>query len=214
MKVGVIVDGTAEAIALRELMPRLGIPGVEICGPYYADMQPYATPAQIVRSAAARLEICKQRGCGRFVVLIDFEGRHECPGVWAGCVADGFRAAGYVNISVVVKTRCFENWLIGDLDSLRIAYPKRYNFRDGVLGRITASGADNLQAATVLGGVGSGGYNKRKDAIEICKVIDPLIVAKHSRSFRRFLRTMCHPQYRGQSRLPCREKGVARRRRR
>lgn len=201
MKIGLIVDGTAEAVALRELTSRLQVSNTQLLAPLYADLQPYATPAQIARAAESRLKICRERGCARTVVLVDFELRQGCPGDWAGDVAAGFRALGYNDVSVVVKKAAFENWLISDLDSVRRRFPRRFSFRDGIVTRISGAGADNVRAISILNAATNHTYSKRKDAIEICRVLDPTKMAQCSRSFRKFLRTIGDKNYGDQSKV-------------
>jgi hypothetical protein len=202
VKLGVIADGQAEVAALKELLSRIDVPGRLILSPLYADMQPLAGPDQIARAAESRLNIYRQRGCENTVILLDHENRGECPGAWALRIVDAFAKLGFHGVSVVIKQRAFENWLIGDLESLRRKHPKRYSIRDGLVDRVHVSGADNINAEALLNGCVPDGYCKRRDAIEICKTISPLAVASVSRSFRRFLRVIGHTKYSGQSRLP------------
>jgi hypothetical protein len=114
-------------------------------------------------------------------------------------VSKAFAKHGYPNAAVVIKQRAFENWLIGDLASLRAKHPKKYQVRDSLIERILSSGADSMNGETVLNGCIADGYAKRKDAVEICKCISPEVVAASSRSFRRFLRVVGDKKYREQS---------------
>jgi hypothetical protein len=101
---------------------------------------------------------------------------------------------------VVVKNRCFENWLIADLEALRARSPRKYNFPDGVIDRVRRSGADNVQATDLLDRYVDGGYCKRADSAEMCRVVRADRLAANSRSFRKLLRSLGHPAYSLQSR--------------
>ena len=66
--------------------------------------------------------------------------------------------------------------------------------------------ADNIDALRLLkraieSGVEGRSYNKTVDAIRIMARVDPLEVARNSRSFRRFLRVLGCPAYRDQSKI-------------
>lgn len=201
MKVGVVADGQAEVIALRDFLSRLDIPGLQVDIPLYADMQPHASAAQIVRAAEGKVAICNQRGCHRVVILIDHETRDDCHGQRAAEIERAFSDRGIHNISVVIKGRTFENWLIADLGSVRARHGRKYDISDNLLDRVRRSGADNLPAHNLLNECTAGEYCKRRDATEICRVLSPLIVAMNSRSFRKLLRTLGHPSYANQSRI-------------
>ncbi|WP_083918939.1 DUF4276 family protein [Rudaea cellulosilytica] len=190
MKIGIIADGQAEVVALRELLSRIDIAGIQFSSILYADMQPYAPPGQIFQAAKSRLSICEQRGCERRIVLLDYEDRNGCPGVWAKTIEETFSTNGYSNVTVVVKNRAFENWLVADLGSLREKHGKRYKIADRLIERVKASGADNVNARNLLNNCVKDEYSKRKDAIEICKVVNPSVVAANSRSFRRLLKVI------------------------
>lgn len=201
MKIGIIADGQAEIVALRELFARITVDGVTLCNPLYADMQPLSSPAQVFKAAEGKLAICSQRGCNRTIVLLDHEDRTDCPGIRATEITSIFSKNGHSSVSVVIKQRAFENWLIGDLDSVRKC-GKRFNIRDGLIERVKKSGADSLSAIALLDGCVTDGYSKRRDAIQICKAICPLEVARNSRSFRKLLRACGHSKYLKQSKSP------------
>jgi len=201
VKIGVIADGQAEVAALKELFRRFNIEKVTICDPLYADMQPHSTPKQILKAAEGRLAILNGRGCNKIVVLIDRETRQDCPGNMAQSIASAFHANGHQHVNVVVKDRAFENWLVADMVSLQATAARKYDIRQGLIDRIRNSGADNMSAINLLDNCVRGGYSKRRDAIEICKVVDPIEVARNSRSFRRLMRVMGDQRYLDQSKL-------------
>lgn len=191
MRVGIIADGQAESQALGFLVERMRSSGCLPLKPLYADMQPYAPPAQIVRASESRIKVLAQKSAERFIVLLDREQNEACPGVFAQTLQAAYQGHGYLNVSVVIKNRCFENWLIGDPAALRgIGGRNRVDVSDRILERIRASGADGVNGLAVLNGCIKDGYCKRSDAIEICKRIDPQVVAANSRSFRKFVKVL------------------------
>jgi len=202
MRIGLIADGQSEVGALPQLLNRLGIPDVIIIGPRYADLQPKATAAQIAKAAESRIRtLMAQAAVDRIVIMIDHEDRDDCPGEWARTLCQEFVGNGFDNVSVVVKNRKFENWLIADPENIQEEMPARFSFDRTVVRSIQGGGADNIEDAELILDRASIGknYNKTKDASQICRNIEPLMVAKNSRSFRRFLRLLGHPQYRNQS---------------
>lgn len=203
MKIGIVVDGDAEALALRRLVGKLQIPSCCLENPLYADLQPKATPHQIARSAADKVELLIGRGVDRVVLLLDREDQETCPGDRAVELESAFRDLGYEQVQVAIKDRCYENWLIADLSALR-ALPARFRVSRGFEGRVSPDKADHVaDPASLLTSVSQRhGYHKRRDAVQIATKQDPLLIARNSRSFRRFLRLLTHPAYRTQSRFP------------
>lgn len=190
MKIGIVADGQAEAQALEHLVARVRCEGVSLLKPLYADMQPYAPPPQIVRASEARLQLLSQRGAVRHLILLDRESNEECPGDFALRLEREFHRRGYLEARVVLKNRAFENWLIGDPRSLDRGASRRIQIKERMIERIEKSGADNVNALAILNGCIADGYNKRADAIEICKTIDPVRVAENSRSFRKLIKEL------------------------
>lgn len=188
MRTGIISDGSAESIALEHLVNRMKAACFVPLRPLYADMQPYAPPSQIFKAAESRLRILNQRGAERHVIVLDREDNDSCPGELAKSIRAEFAKQGHANVSVVLKDKAFENWLIGDLPAVARAYGKRAKFGDRILGRVESSGADRLNAFTILKDGIEGGYSKRADAIQICKAIDPVEVSRRSRSFKKFMK--------------------------
>lgn len=188
MKTGIISDGSAEAVALEHLVVKMKCGGFTPLRPVYADMQPYAPPAQIVKAAESRIKMLSQRGAQRHIVLLDREENKECPGEFSTKLSLEFTNKGYSNVSVVLKDRAFENWLVADLEAVAKSYGKRGSFADRIIDRVRHSGADRVNAIAILNGGIAEGYSKRSDAITICKAVSPEVVAKYSRSFRKFMK--------------------------
>jgi hypothetical protein len=199
----VVVDGRAESQALRTLFQKIVVANRRLSVPLYADMQPKASPAQIVRAAQHRLSVLKARGAREFIVLIDLEDRRDCPAELARRIRERFVSEGWPDVAVVIKHRRFENWLIADIPALR-KMPGRFNLTKRFQRCVSPDKADGVaDAANELSRIAVGGpYHKRSDAIRICANQDPLRIAANSRSFRRFLRVAGHPKYAQQSRRP------------
>jgi hypothetical protein len=190
MKFGIVADGSAEAQALEHLVAKMRGDRISFLRPIYADMQPYAPLPQIVKASEARLNLLIQRGANQCIVLLDREANDDCPGDFSLRLQAEYRQRGFGNVSVVIKNRAFENWLIADPQSLSRGAHRRIQINDRIVRRIEGSGADSLNAVAVLEGCINGGYHKRSDAIELCKLIDLAVAARNSRSFRKFLKSM------------------------
>lgn len=187
MRTGIISDGSAEAQALEYLFARMRCNNFNPLKPVYADMQPYSPIPQIVRAAQSRIALLSQRGAERNLVILDREGNADCPGDFALRLRNEFVKKGVQNVAVVMKNRCFENWLIADMPSLVRGAHRRIAVNERIIERISKVGADNVNALAILNDCVKDGYNKRRDAIEICKIVDPEVLARNSRSFRKFV---------------------------
>jgi hypothetical protein len=202
MTIGTIVDGQAEALSYPYLFKRIAIRGVSLLSPIYADMQPKATPAQIVKAAASRLNLAVARGADRQLVLLDLEDRKECPGDFAEAITKALHAAGFVNAMALVKRTCFENWLVADPDALS-EMPARFDVQEWFRNAVIPNKADSVKAESLLARIcHKDSYNKRSDPPRILSRAHPERIARNSRSFRRFLRLIGHPNYKSQSRSP------------
>lgn len=187
MKTGIISDGSAEAVALEHLLAKMKGNTFIPLKPVYADMQPYAPLSQIVKAAESRITILNSRGAERNIVILDREDNRECPGEFSAKLSLEFQKKGYPNVKVVLKDRAFENWLVADLEAVARVYGRRGNF-GRVIDRVKASGADRVNAIAILRNGMENGYDKRADAIAICKAVSPDVVARYSRSFRKFMK--------------------------
>lgn len=203
MRIGIIVDGDAESQALKLLTQRIAIPNVQILDPLYADIQPKSAPGQIAKSVKPKLEILTARRVNQVVVLIDREDQPECPSELAKEIEGAFRRLGHTNVSIAIKNRCFENWLISDIQVFK-KLSARYKLTEAFTKTVTPNKADSIEnAVDLLNKICVGAeYHKRRDAAQITKLQDIYEVGKHSRSFRRFLRLLGHSNYKEQSKRP------------
>ena len=190
MKIGIIADGQAEAQALGFLVERVKCGSASLIKPLYADMQPYAPLPQVVQAALGRLDFLTRRGADKCIILLDRENNQDCPGDYSTKLEMEFKKVGFQNVTVVMKDRTFENWLIADPRTLAKGGGKKISISDRIVERIEKVGADRINAIGVLDGVFKDGYHKRIDAIELCKKIDPDMVGRNSRSFRKLIKEM------------------------
>ncbi len=203
MRIGVIVDGQSEFVALREIFPLLAQDaGNVIIGPVKADIQPKAPTGVIARACIGSVSVLRSRNVDSVIVLFDREDRPECPGQLAEMVRENLERQVGLSVHVVIKDRSFENWLISDPDAIR-ALPARFKMSNTAVSAIVPNKADNLVAIEVLqASTLSQSYQKVKDSVRILQKAEPLKMGSNSRSFRRFLRCIGHPAYQTQSRLP------------
>lgn len=210
-KIGVIVDGAGEIGALEELIKKVDTTAQIFGRPLLADLQPKATPAVIARSARERIRYLASKGVDRVVVLIDRED-HECPVKMAEELDQSFETLYShldIEICVVVKDFCVENWLIADVVALR-GMSARFDVPNG-FERI-AKNADSVKnPVRVLNSICKkrDGYDKGNDPTAICRKVEPLRLAAGSRSFRKFLRSVDSKAYAEQSRLAHPKKRLA-----
>lgn len=205
MRIGLIVDGQSEFWSLRDLLGRLETPHTFI-GTLHSNMQPHAPIAQIVKAMNTNVRIFANRHADLIIVLLDREDRDVCPGQWALEIVQmanrTYEDYGVGDFRVVVKNSCYENWLIADTTAF-IKMPQRFRLTTGDINRIVPNKADNVDAQSILKNAAQrNSYNKVEDAKRIMAVADPLEIGANSRSFRKFLREIEHPNYRHQSRLP------------
>jgi Domain of unknown function (DUF4276) len=197
MKVGIVVDGNSEFAGLPKILPRLTeITGDQYLTPVKADIQPYAPVGVIVRQCIRPVRQYLARGVTRVIVLVDREANTGCPGDLANEIGQPLAAATDPQVSVVVKNRTFENWVVADVNALR-ACPGRFEVSRR-LARAVRNNADHVDALTLLKrAVKTGGYDKVQDAKRVLAKADPLTIGANSRSFRRFLRVAeCQPYLR------------------
>lgn len=99
--------------------------------------------------------------------------------------------------------RQFENWLIADPEA--IAQIKNFKLTSTFRKRVAPDKADHVPNPIDLLNkleLGPKSFHKTVDGTEIAKKLDINTVASNSRSFRRFLRLLSHPDYLTQSKKP------------
>src|SRR6266508_1858740 len=169
MKIGIIVDGVSERYAIPKLYGQLiAATGNEFILPVYAPIQPMAPDGVIARACRDRIGLLKARGANLVIVLLDREARDDC----CGALADGIKMAakGMVscNVSVVIKNRTFENWLIADLNALSIQRG-RFSVTAGTRRAIVPDKADGVDGYQYVSRSVKGSYDKVADSRKICE---------------------------------------------
>lgn len=205
MKIGLVVEGRSEFDALPSLAVTLeAATGNQILRPLLAEVTPLAPIGVIARAVAHLVERLEAEDVETVIILMDREQRPECPGVLADRLGDALnrRRIWRCTIQVVIKDRTFENWLIADPAALA-AQPGRYHPGRVAERRVAPNRADAVDAMGLLRAAVVGDrFDKRRDSVRILERADPVTMAANSRSFRRFLRCIGHPNYRDQSRAP------------
>jgi len=200
--VGIVVDGQSEYEALPMLYRQLHeASGVTILKPAMAKIQPYAPPAAIARVCLPATRVLLAKGVDDVVVLLDRENRDECCGAFASAIANSLIAATGADVSVVLKNRMFENWLLSDTSAVK-AVSGRFAVSRTTERSVSPDKADHVDATALLKRCAVKNYEKVSDACAILANADLASMAQNSRSFRRFLRCAGHPGYSVQSRLP------------
>jgi len=116
MKIGVYIDGQAEAIAQKKILSKLSFGNITFIGPIYVDIQPRATALQIARKIIDKSSLT--HGKTQYnVVLIDKDDRNQCPTTFASDIQNALNSFNKQSYMVVVKNIQFENWLIASPSS-------------------------------------------------------------------------------------------------
>ena len=205
MRIGLVVDGQAEFRSLGSIFSRIDSESTFL-KPLYADMQPNAAPAKIVKATRTHLQVFAKKRVDRVVVCLDHEHRPECPCDWAHELEREFEVAiqglELQEVLVVLKMRMYENWLVSDIDTLKVMR-SRFSITNAHEKQVLPDRADSADATHILKAAAQKvAYNKVNDAVAIMKLFDPYAGAVNSRSLRKFLRTLNCKKYSNQSRRP------------
>ncbi len=160
----------------------------------------------IARQCMPGIRMAYELGAGLVVVVLDRERQRDCPGLLASRIQlECERLAtscGGMSIQVAMKDRTFENWLVADLEALRVQ-PARFRVTAAMERAVSPDRADRCDAMTILRrAVVRGSYNKIEDSARICSRIDIMRLAANSRSFRHFLHVFGHAAYNANCRNP------------
>jgi hypothetical protein len=136
VRVGLIVDGDAEFASLPHVLSRIDSKHEILPSVLKASVHPLGGPGKIARGVMPAIRIfVANRGVRQIVIILDREQQTACCGAIAEditqavsklCENEGLR----VEVSVVLKDRTYENWLLSDPDALRasahaLSYPHR-----------------------------------------------------------------------------------------
>ena len=200
MKVGIITEGSAERTSLIEIVKELRKKGLEILNPIFAPIEPKATPMQIAKSAESAISILlNKKGCDRVVLILDYENHQDCIIERKTKLEEAIKMIGHPNVFVVVKVRQYENWLLADLDA--IGKCKNFTVTQAIRRKVEPGNADSIHKPVVeLTKLKNNkkSFHKNLDTLAIAKQFDPEKAGLHSRSFRRFLKLIGHPDYKDQ----------------
>jgi hypothetical protein len=202
MRIGVVVDGMSEywslGVLLNKVAPATGQTYLRVVK---ADIQPLAPFPVIARACKMPVAQLSARGADLVLVVFDREGRVECPSEIADGVSRALALQVDCQTSVIVKDRQYENWLVADLEALA-AHPRRFRVSPRHTRAIEPNRADAVDGSAIVRNMAVRDYEKVDDSRMIVESADPAKMARHSRSFRKFLREARHPAYSSQSRLP------------
>lgn len=203
MKVGFVVDGVSEYRNLKLVFPQLAVlSGHDFIRILRADLQPYQQAGSVAKRCQPTLRVLEALGAELIVVLIDREQQDACAGALSRILSGKLAGRCQCPVEVVVKDRCFENWLVANPDALR-RMPKRFQVGSGLRRQVEPGMADHVDALKWLSRVVLGSeYDKVQDGKRILEDFDVAAAARNSRSLRRLLRVVGVPAYRQQSRAP------------
>lgn len=196
------MEGHSEFYSLGIILNSLrGAYGHTILKPLYAPIQPKASYDVIARACKSRIGILESKNVDRIIVLLDREDREACPAEMAGALVFALKKLTSIEVLVVIKNRCYENWLIADLKALR-DQPKRYKVSKNSEKSVVPNKADNVEALKLLKSMCINQYDKVEDSKKIAKHATASRIASNSRSFRRLMRCVEHHTYKDQSKIP------------
>lgn len=186
--IGIVVEGLGEIEAIHNLLNKVQKTTPLICKPLRADLQPKANALVIARSARTAINQLTRRGATKIVILIDGED-HPCVVSFANSLRQGFRNQyPQQNLSIVVKNRTIENWLIADVSAIE-KLPARFTVKAELRNAIQHQADEIANAERLLNRCAlKYGYHKGDDPRRIAAHIDIAAAAAKSRSFRKFLR--------------------------
>jgi hypothetical protein len=193
MKIGLLVDGRAEYAALPHLLERIVSPHTILRNPLLCDIQPFASPAQIAHVASKSFPILLHRGADRILILIDKETRQDCTAELAAAVekeANSRLGRPDVMAKVIFKVKMFENWFVADPEALQ-GISGLFEKVERIAKQVTPNRADVVDALGLLKTCSKDRtFDKVRDGVAICKVLDPTRAAAGSRSFRKLLKEL------------------------
>jgi hypothetical protein len=207
MKVGFIVDGDAEFASLPHVLRRIDSKHEVLPRVLKAPVHPLGGPGKIARAVMPAVHLFVTKGVRHVVIILDREHQTECCGAIAAeitqAVSTRCKNEGLgVEVSVVLKDRAYENWLVSDPEALR-ASAARFRVTAALTKKVQPNKADTVEAGKLIKtAVVKGSYDKVEDGVRIMKAADPSRMGANSRSFRRLLRVAGDPTYSKQSKHP------------
>ncbi|WP_392876736.1 DUF4276 family protein [Streptomyces sp. LN499] len=157
----------------------------------------------LARGARTAIQLSFARGAHLVVVLIDREMSQVAASVRAAEIEMQLRSSIDDKIRVVIKDRCFENWLIASPEGFT-RQRSRYAYPDKIEKAAVPNKADRVAdpCRLINSAMSKGQYDKTGDAAKILRVSNLDSLAANSRSFRKFLAVLGDPAYATGSRQP------------
>jgi len=199
MRTVFITEGEGEYAALPLLKHQIQErTGIHLIPPMRITIQPDGPATKIGRSIKQKLlPTLMAKQVEKAVVLLDREMRGDCPGEIAIEVLAAVRSlcGTGIDFTVVLKDRCFENWLVADVQSLK-AQPGRFRVSNAAERKISPNKADSIDAQRLLSSIVIGrDFQKVEDAKNCLKNASLDRMAQNSRSVRHFLHVLGDPTY-------------------
>lgn len=196
MNIGIVTEGLAERTALEEIVKELRKAGITILKPIRANVEPKATAKQMAKAAKSAISLLNRKGCKKIIFLIDFEDQKVCIIDKKNELEASLNNLDVGEVSVVIKARQFENWLIADPDAIDKC--KNFNITKAFKNRVETNKADSVsKPVTELERIKTNkkSFDKNSDTVAIAKNCNPVTMARNSRSFRRFMYLIDHPMW-------------------
>lgn len=210
MRIGVIVDGESEYRSIGSVLNALQsesfqLVGVARCLGMHHESSIEKQASDAVRTIKSSMAT---KNPEKVVIVVDFETRAACPGVFALRLSEivrnlALREDIVYDIELVLKVRTYENWLVADVNNLR-QHKAMFVVSNGTRKSIEPNKADQCNGYVILSKCKKAckkgtSYDKKRDSQIIMKTANPLEIAKNSRSFRRLLRVLGVEPYTDQS---------------
>jgi hypothetical protein len=193
----VVTEGDSEYKALPNLFEQLrnDVGDLEFIKITKLPVQPDGPPEKIKRECSKLAAIFKAKNVDLVVLLLDREQQPESAGVVALRIQETVAAAFVSNLSVVLKDRDFENWVIADVEALA-GLPGRFDITPGFRRSVSPNKADRVSALAMLKKASkTGDYDKIQDADRVLSRASIDRIGANSRSFRHFLHVLGHPSH-------------------
>lgn len=120
MKIGLIVDGEAEKVALpRQFydtpVVRRGMNGRNV------------SLDQIAANSCRLISALEAANCAKILIVIDREDRQEVASIIKANLVSKIAACTSTRFEVVVADKMFENWLLSDIENISVSYPDKFH---------------------------------------------------------------------------------------
>lgn len=205
MRVVIATEGDLELQVLKQILNQVGdrSPTVSVATLKIA-CQPDGPARLIARKVAPLLRIAHDKRAAKFILVLDREKRPEAPGAIAIQIEQEINRAGAcdLQVSVVIKDRTIENWLIADLNALK-RLRGRFSVSKKLIAQVAPNKADGVEALSLLKSAALGrAYDKMSDGARIGRELDAIRAGANSRSLRHFLHVLGCPPYEAQCTMP------------